>query len=278
MGYHDALGSRGRTRGEDQLCRILRENLRGGRRRGCMQIYLAQTPAGSVQSACGRRDITANQHQPRVNHLLRVAHHLGGGAVVDRNDDASVEQAAPECGDPFRTRLGPDDNFIAFADGLAPQPLSEGAAGACDLVVAIAPAPVSVVVNDVLGVNVGEFVNRSSSVRLTALDEGLAGSSATRIAGRGRAASSDIVVNPDQGKGAMVPNATLAGPDHFFFCAGLAFALALRGTALDFDGAAALRAFPRALRATGRPFFLPLASSSRVLPERFDFSCPRTIS
>ena len=160
MGYHDALGGRRRTRCEDQLCRILRENLRGGRRRGCMQIYLAQTPAGSVQSACGRRDITANQHQPRVNHPLRVAHHLGGGAVVDRHDDASVEQAAPECGDPLRTRLGPDDNFIAFADGLAPQPLSEGAAGACDLVVAIAPTPVPVVVNDILRVNVSEFVKQ----------------------------------------------------------------------------------------------------------------------
>src|SRR5262249_10536697 len=64
-----------------------------------------------------------------------------------RNGDHPFQEAAPQSGDPLGAVFAPEQELVAFGESFAAQACGEDAGGAGDVEVAVAPATVSIVID-----------------------------------------------------------------------------------------------------------------------------------
>src|SRR5512137_3036613 len=98
----------------------------------------------------GEMNLLTDQNQARVHDLLNMTQKSQRGAVVDRYNDYTSKNAAPECGNPFGTVFRPEDDFVVFAYIAFRQPRRKMMCGKPDLCECVSPAAISVIVLKVL--------------------------------------------------------------------------------------------------------------------------------
>ena len=94
-----------------------------------------------------RRDILADQDQPRRNDAADASEEIGRRAIIDRHDDHAGQQTAPERHDPLGPVLAPDDGVVALAQSHLVHARGECPRGATHLCVRVSARAEPIVVN-----------------------------------------------------------------------------------------------------------------------------------
>src|SRR4029453_14753439 len=134
------------------------------------------------------RDIFANQYGLRVNQRPHLADKVGGGSIIDRDDDYAGNEAAPVTHDPFRAVLAPEHDLVSLFQSGGGKPHGKSASGASDLLIRMSATAIAIVVDEELAADsdkVAEEVDQRLALHcriMMAQDSGLGISASLRKA------------------------------------------------------------------------------------------------